>query len=218
MDENEDRGQNFTLLLLLFISFILVLVDSLEIYHVVLNWEYGMMITTPIFESCIKWELFAKTIFALFSLFGALSAFTLTVFLLIDTNWFADKILSTFLYFNYLIFGPYMLGFSVLGMINWTKVIYICDKQNLNNKIFSPANMFSLLGCFFIALIITFLEAVCSTVNLYFNSILRKPEGSYIIRKLFWWSIFRNSDPIEIVRRAQSQQVQEANNNNNNEV
>lgn len=203
MDENEETGHNFTLLLLLFISVILVLVDGMELYHIIINWEYGMKIITPIFESCIKWELYTKTVFAIFSLLGAFSSVSLVIFLLVDTNWFADKILTTFLYFNYMIFGPYMLGFTIIGFANWNNVVYTCDKQNFNNKIFSPSNTFSLIGCFILSLIITCLVTIYKTVNLYINSTLRRPGGNVLLRKLFWWSVFRNREPVEFVRRAQ---------------
>jgi hypothetical protein len=174
-----------------------------------MNWHYGMLISKPIFETCIKWELYTKTVFAFFSFLGAVSAFTLTMFLIIDTNWFADKILSTFLYFNYLIFGPYMMGFSIIGLANWNNVVYVCDKQNLNNKIISASNMFSLISCFLLSTIITCLVAIYKTITLYIDSTLRRPEGNSILRKFFWWTVFRNREPVEFVRRAQ-----QANNGN----
>lgn len=210
MEENEDRGQNITLVLLLLISFILLFVDSLELYGLIQNWEFGTSVISPIFESCIKWELYNKSIFSIFSFLGAVSAFMLTLFLLINSTYFAENILATFLYFNYVVFGPYMLGFCILGFINWNNVVYQCDRQSFNNKLFSISNFFSLIACFILSLMVTLLVSVYKTINIYVDSILRKPKGSFILRKLFWWTIFRNREPVEFVRRT-------VNNNNNNE-
>jgi hypothetical protein len=168
-----------------------------------MNWHYAMLISKPVFEACIKWELYTKTTFAIFSFLGVVSAFVLTLFLVIDTNWFAEKILSTFLYFNYIIFGPYMMGISIIGFANWNSVVYVCDKQNLNNKIFSVSNMFTLITCFLFSTGVTCLVAIYKTITLYIDSTISRPEGNFILRKLFWWAVFRNREPVEFVRRIQ---------------
>jgi hypothetical protein len=215
MEEPDDHGQNITLILLLVLSFILVFVDTLELYQLTVSWQYGVSIISPVFESCIKWELYTKTIFCVFSFLGAISSFILTLFLLISSNWFAEKILSTFLYFNYLIFGPYMLGFCILGFMNWNNVVFTCDRQNYSNKVLSASNVFSLIGCFIIACLITCFVSIYKTVMLYFDSILRRSQGSAILRKLFWWVVFRNREPVEYVRSTVNNPNQGANQGNN---
>jgi hypothetical protein len=218
MEENDERGQNFTLILLLLLSFILVFVDSLELIQLTVSWEIGVGIISPVFDSCIKWELYTKTVFCIFSFLAAISSFILTLFLLINSAWFADKILSTFLYFNYLIFGPYMLGFCFIGFLNWNNVVFTCDRQNYNNKILSASNVFSLVGCFIISLSITCMVSIYKTVTLYFDSILRRSQGSVVLRKLFWWVVFRNREPVDYVRQtvstANTGQVNNLNTNN----
>jgi hypothetical protein len=212
---NDETNHNISLYFLFIISSILVFVDSIDMYHVIKNWEVAsnnVLTAPPVIESCIKWELYSKTTFSLLSLFGAFSALFLSTFLIIDTNYFAEKLLNTYLYFNYIMFGPYMLGICILGFFNWSKVVYQCDKQNMNNKILSLTNMVTLISCFMMSLFITALMAILKTVNLYINSTLRRPEGNVIIRKLFWWVVFRNKEPVEFIRQAQ----QLGNNNGNN--
>jgi hypothetical protein len=215
--EDEDRGAFFTLFLLLIISFFLVLVDSLEMYNVINSWSYGVTILGDSFESCVKWELYTKTAFGAFSLLGAISAFILTIFILIDSYWFAEKILHSFLWFNYLVFGPYMLGFCIIGFYNWSNVAYVCDKQNFKIKNVSPPNIFSLVGCFLVSFLVSILVGIFNTTFVYIDSILRKPRGYKLIRKLFWWYIFRNTEPEEFVRRTvRNQNVNEENQGRNN--
>lgn len=100
-----------------------------------------------------------------------------------------------------------MLGFAIIGLSNWSNIVYVCDRQNLENKILSPANIFSLLGCLFMSLLITILVAIYKTVDLFMNSILSKPGGEPIIKKIFWWAVFRNREPIDFIRRAQQPTV-----------
>ena len=184
----------------------------------ILNWQYGTLIITTAFDSCIKWELYTKTAFAIFSLFGALSSLIISAFLIIDTNWFISKGMTSFLYFNYLVFGPYMLGFATLGIIKWTNVAYVCDKQNFNHKNISPANIFSLVSCFTLSLSITVFVAIYKTMDIFIQSITSKPGGSVVIRKIFWWAVFRNREPVEFVRRAQQEGIFQNNTNVNQNI
>lgn len=209
--EEDERNEQFTLFLLLIICFFLVIVDLLEMNDIIHSWNYGVTIIGETYESCIKWELYTKTAYGLFSLLGATSAFILTAFILVDRYWFLKRVMHSFLWFNYLIFGPYMLGFCLIGFYNWNNVVYSCDKSNYKVKNITLGNVFSLIGCFFISLSVSLLVGISNTIILYIYSILRKPRGNIIIRKLFWWFVFKNNDPITFIRNTVSQ---EGNNNN----
>ena len=217
--ENEERGHYLVQIFLMIISFVLLVVDSIEMYNTIKTWEIGLLIISPIYDNCLKWELYTKTVFLCFSLCLNLSCVCLTI-LLLDIEKFIEKYLSSYLYFNYMVFGPYMLAFCFLGLVNWGSVVYICDKQNLGNKVLSSTNMFYLIGCTLISAMILGSVSVYKTTSLYEDSILRKPEGSVIIRKMFWWIVFRNKEPVEFVRNAQAGNNLEQNRNieNNNNV
>lgn len=191
---------NFTIYLMLIICIILLTVDSIELYRITLAWNYIHKIKPEIFEKCVKSELILKTVFAMFSFLSALAATLLTGMLALMSDYFYDKVLSTFLRFAYQIFGPYMLGFSILGLLHWNEVVYMCDRKNINHKHFSLSNTFSLVACFIISLTITCIVAVYDVVAIYMDSILRRDEGSKILRSLFWWFVLRrrqddNSNP-----------------------
>ncbi len=212
-NENNQSGIDYTLYLLLIISSILLLVDLIELYRVILNWQYGLQLSPYQFETCIRWDLYTKTTFSVFSILGAISSFSLVACLLIDQNIFTEKILTSFLYFNYLIFGPYMLGFCIIGISNWNNVVKTCDRQNYKNMVFSPGNMLSLIGCFVLSLMVTFMVVSYNTTIVYMDSIRKRPGGSNILRKLFWWCVFKNREPVEFIRITQG----DNNNNNRNE-
>jgi hypothetical protein len=213
-NQESNRGVNCLMLILLCIAIVLVFIDFLELYNLFLSWRVS--VNLPLFESCLKYELISRTIFSAFSFLCALSALLLTIFIIINTLWFAEKALSSYLYFNYLMFGPYMFGFSLLGFIFWSDVVYVCDRVNPNpdNKILSPGNLFSLITCFIISFSLTIAFSVYKTITIYIDSAMRRPDGNMALRKLFWWFVLRNRDPIELVRQAQEQNYNRENNNN----
>jgi hypothetical protein len=186
----EDRTVDCTLLLLLIVSLVLVTVDILEIYKLIQSWP--MLKLSPVFDSCIKYELISRTVFASYSFLAASSAFMLAIGLLSGVNTFIDKYIDTFLYYNYLIFGPYMLTLSVLAIVYWNNTLFVCDKVNVEIKHFSFTNVFAVLLCLVISLFITISKAVYQVILLLQDSILKRGEGSAMLRKLFWFVALRN--------------------------
>jgi len=210
-----------TLYLMLFISIILVAVDTLEVYHLVIAWGGEMKIQGPLFETCLKWELMTRTSFCIFSLASAISAMILTFLLTSNPDYFIEKLLSTYLYFNYLVFGPILLGFCLLGIMNWGNVMYSCDRKNIGNKILNVTNIFSIFCAFLLGIGVTVLISVYKTVNLYIDSTARKPEGSDLLRKVFWWAVLKKRNANELMRRDERSETnnnQQQNTLNNNDI
>ena len=197
INEDESSSTDITLIFLLVVSGVLVAVDMMEIYSILQNWRYSLLVISPIFENCLKWELYTKSIFGIFSTLAALSALILSFGLLLNTEKFVNKFLDSFLYYNWLLFGPYMLSFSIIGIFHWNQVVYICDKNNLNDKIIAPATVFSLLSCLIISSVLSIAKSVYQSILLLHDSIMRKPNGSVVLRKLFWWSVLRNRNENE---------------------
>jgi hypothetical protein len=188
--EDPRASNNTTIYILLFVVLIICAINTMELYHVYNSWIFGMQ--APAFEGCIKYELITKTCFSIFSFLAPLCVCFLIFFILLSSNWVIDKLLPCFLYFIYLIFGPYMLGCCIIGFYNWSEVVYICDKQNNGNKIFSQAVCFTLIICVLVSLSLTLMVSIYETVSLYTGSVMRKPNGSAIIRKTFWWVALKN--------------------------
>lgn len=186
-------ANNFTLYLMLIICVILLTVDILEMIRLSYSWNEAAKYTEVIFESCIKNELLLKTVFGVYSILAAIAAGLLTLFLIISIDFFLDKVLLTYIYMIYFIFGASMLGFSCLAMHYWNDLVYVCDYRNFHNKLFSVSNMLSLIICLTLSLAITVGACLYETVMLYINSILRRDNGNKWLRSIFWWTVLRTS-------------------------
>jgi hypothetical protein len=195
MEGGNNFSNNFTIYLMLIICVILVSVDSIEMYRIVFAWNYAGKAEPAAFNQCFRKELILKTIFGCFSFMAAISAFLLTLFISVSVDFFIDKILPTFLYLNYFIFGPYMLGFAVYGFINWDEVVFQCDRHQYEVKVLSISNMFSLIGCFVMSLVVTLAVAAYEVIMLYIDSILRREGGNKYLRSVFWWAVLRTRGP-----------------------
>jgi hypothetical protein len=189
--EGDNLANNFALYLMLIICLILVSVDGIEIYRVILSWQFVPNMNQLFYESCIKSELLTKTVFAVLSILSKLCALILTLSLIIDVEYFLNKMLPAYLNMVYSIFGPIMLGFSVIALLNWNDIVYICDKSDYREKYFSFGNAFSVVGCFVVSLFITITFAVYESVNLYIASILGREGQNKPLRSIFWWVVMR---------------------------
>jgi hypothetical protein len=197
--EEQNLSNNFTLYLILIICSMFVALDTLELYKFSENWNLSLKtFNTQMFDKCIKYQMLAKACFSVFSLFAALSSFVITFFMIISVDYFINKLLNAYVYINTLIFGPYMLGMTILGLFNWDKILFICDntnKEELHDRFLSFTNLFNIIACFILSFILTLGVTIYKSLELYINSILRKDDGNYIIRKLFWWAVYKNRNP-----------------------
>jgi hypothetical protein len=134
MDPNTTNS--VTILLLLIIALIFTFIEFLELNKLWLIWESSQkIIEINFFNNCVKYQILTKGIFTVFSLFISFSAVFLTFFIYISLDYFIDKVLGTFVYYNYFIFGPYLLAFSILGLLNWENFLYVCkDTRFLDRK------------------------------------------------------------------------------------
>lgn len=184
-------ANNCTLYLMLIVCVILVSVDTLELYRISLGWEYSLKMSPEIFNECLKNDLIIKTVFCMFSLIAAISALLLTLFLCFGVDFFISKVMTSFLYLNYYIFGPYMLAFCILGCLYFNDFVYVCDKKLMTEKVFSISNVFSLISCLMISSVITIGVSTYEGFRVLVDSILHKEDGSKVVRKVFWWVVLR---------------------------
>ena len=204
-EHDETSSNNLALYLFFVVSLVLVLVDGIGLFHILIQWQQSSTISDVIFDDCLKWQLISKTCFTAFSLCTALSALILCIFLLIDAIYFVDKVLNTYLYYNYFIFGPVLLGLSVLGLINWDNIVNVCklDNGDIKDKVFSLNNMFSIFLCFILSITTSLLVTIYKTVNLYADSLTNSPDGIGILKRFIYWVALKTSSPTEIIRRYQ---------------
>ena len=180
---------NIILYLMLTVCIVLVIVDIIEILKLQNIWNLKSTVDTKFYQTCIKPDLLVKTAFSCFSLLAAISASLLVGLMIISMDFFLLFHLNSLLYLNYMVFGLYMLAMTIFGMFHWNDVAYICDTKT-GKRIYSIGNIFSLIGCFILSLIITLGVNIYETLELYSNSILRRDDGSDILRNLFWKTVF----------------------------
>ena len=180
---------NIILYLMLTVCIVLVAVDIIEILKLQNIWNLKSTVDSQFYQTCIKPDLLVKTAFSCFSLLAAISASLLVGLMIISMDYFLLFHLNCLLYLNYMVFGLYMLAMTIFGMFHWNDVAYICDTKT-GKRIYSIGNIFSLIGCFILSLIITLGVNIYETLELYSNSILRRDDGSDILRNLFWKTVF----------------------------
>jgi hypothetical protein len=190
MDDNLETSR-IALKIVLFLSAILVTMDFVEVYFAYLNLRKAMVLFDQItFEECLKYHILSQIFFTLFATFSGISAFLMSLGLLVNFDAFIHKALDTFMYMNYMIFGPFLLGASLLGYFYFEEVVYNCDKLDYNRKFLNLSTLFALCICFLVSLIITVGYSVLYSLHYLLLSINNRSEGSAWLRKLFWWSVF----------------------------
>jgi hypothetical protein len=202
-------ANNCTLYLMLIVCLILVTVDSIEMYRLSLSWEYSLKVQTEMFNECLKNDLIIKTVFCVFSLAAAVSALLLTLFLSFFAEFFINKVMTSYLYLNYYIFGPYMLAFCILGCAYWNDFVYVCDRRDYHIKVFSISNVFSLITCLIIGIVVTLGVAAYEGLRTLIDSILHKDDGLAVVRKVFWWLVLRQRTDQDLSIITSRQYIQE---------
>lgn len=133
MQENHYTGI-LTIRFLCCIAIMFAFLDILELKNIYYSWlsalkEYD---SNKLFlDKCVKFPFLTKSFFTLFSLFCSVSAMIITALISISLEFFIEKCLLTFAYYNFYIFGPYLLFFSFLALMNFEKIIFNC-KNDMN--------------------------------------------------------------------------------------
>ena len=108
----ERQGSTSIIFLLMFtISGILITLNIMEINQVIKTWDREIIRHSLLFHTCIKWDIINRFAICIFTFCIGLSTLILCIMLMININYFIEKLVSTYIYFNYLLFGPILLGF-----------------------------------------------------------------------------------------------------------
>ena len=155
MDQNLDTSR-IALKLVLILSTLLVSMDIFEIYYAFQQMSIiAHKIDYYTFENCVKYHIITQITFTGFATFAGISAFFMSLGLIIDYNFFSDKVIDTFLYWNYIVFGPYLLTSCILGFCYFKYVAYICDSRDMSQFYISFSTLMALIICFFLSFAIT---------------------------------------------------------------
>ena len=109
---------------------------------------------------------------------------------------FFENCMDTFIYFNYLFYGPFLFGVVILCMKYGNEITFIYDIKTLKNIALDYENIFIIFIYIFIAFSITIIGPIFYSFNYFNNSIKFKRYGNYLLGKLFWYFALKNSNGI----------------------
>ena len=176
-DDYQDTSQ-VDLKIVFVLSILLVTMDLFEVYFAFLHLKKTANAFEPlIFESCVKYHILSQIMFTIFATFAGISACFMSLGLLIDFDFFSNKVIDTFLYLNYLIFGPYLLAACILGYSNFDEVAYNCENGNYQNRYLNFSTLMALSLCVLVSVIITFSYSFAGALNKLMNSEYRPPSS-----------------------------------------
>lgn len=191
--DNQDNSR-VALKIVFILSLLLVWMDMLELYFSYTHLKDTAERFDPhIFEQCIKYHLISQMFFTVFATFAGISACIMSLGLLINYEFFAIKVLDTFLQYNYFIFGPYLIASCLLGFYYFNDVAYNCDPNQLSRKYINFSTVLAMMICLFISFVITFGYSVYWSFKMLLNSIRFTNEGSVILGRIFWRYVFNRS-------------------------
>ena len=182
-----DYPSRLTSIFVLVISLVLIGMDVLSLYY---SYDYikEASATTPdfIFEQCIKYRLVSEIFFTVFATLVGLSAALLAFLFILNLNLSASKLLHAFLYYNYFIFGPFLLGSSILGFLNFTKVGLTCEGDNPSTKTINLSMILCLIIIFLLGSVVTAAYTTLDIFTYFTDSIKFNKDGNFLIGKIFW--------------------------------
>lgn len=203
-NDNDDNSM-MAIKVVMIISLVLISMDILEVYFSFANLKIASeKFGLDIFENCIKYHIISQMVFTLFATFAGISAFIFSLFLLLDSELFITKMYKSFLHWNHLIFGPYLLTVSVLGFVYFNQICYNCDPNDLSRKYINVSTIMSLAICFLVSSLISITFSFCYATRKILLSIRFRPGGWRFLGRYFW-NYIRNHN-------------NDNNNNNNNQV
>jgi hypothetical protein len=192
--EHESENSKLSLKVVVALSSFLISMDFLEIYF-----SFGQLKAARIkyeedvFENCIQFNILSQIVFTFFAALAGVSALLLGSGLLYDSDYFAEKLSKSYLYFNYIIFGPYLLAATIFGMMYFNNVVFTCD-HTMTNQYFNFSNLMSLVVCFLLSAPITLGYSFFYSIKFVYLSIRFKKGGFRPLGKFFWYYVMRSND------------------------
>lgn len=105
MNNNLNRTR-FSLKFIITLSGLLIFINLLKFFSAFKELHnFALTNDIIIFDNCIKYHLLAKLVFTIFSLLIGVSAFIMRFIRLFADPSLVDKLMNSFMYCNYLLFG-----------------------------------------------------------------------------------------------------------------
>ena len=187
---NTSNNTKIFIAIFLFISYTVFIICIMNrvIISIQVDYQHISNINTKFNISC-----FYKDLFHIFNLFNlqVLSFDILIIYIstfesidLINRN--LEKIFQSFLYFNYLFFGPILFGVVILCMKYGNEISFIYDKKTNYIFDFDYINLFFIFTYILISFTVAVICPILYSYNDLCNSIRMKRYGNYLIGYIFW--------------------------------
>ena len=221
-NNQNNRGNKIIVSVILLIATLILSYNVYNLFYIV-NLIKKAYITLPpiVFEECFLYQRFSDLFIEFLSFFLGIDLILLTFIPFIEYNFNLDdfiiKYAESFIYFNYLVFGPFSLFSIIMSLSYKHKIMYICLNFNPQNKIIDYRLSLILLFIITISLVISFLGSFYFEHNYFSNSIKYKSSGNYIIGNLFWAYALSHSRHFRNVLNQNNLNEEILNNENNNQ-
>ena len=190
MDDSEDSSRTALKIVFVF-SFLLIFMDIYELYFSYYSLiDYAESFLPEVFEQCVKYHIITQMFFTVFAAFAGFSACIMSFFMLFNYQFFINKLIETFMFYNFYAFGPILLGLSTFAFIYFDKVCNICDNDDYTKQYINFVTVACLVISFLVSLLITVWYSAVGAFDLFNNSIRFTSDGNYIIGKIFWKIVF----------------------------
>ena len=198
IEDNSNNGEKFSALFILIIAILLIGMDALSLYY---SYQFILAASKKysfiVFDTCIKYQSITEMYFTLFALLAAVSAALMALGITIGYDLFFEKFLTTFINFNYYVFGVLLFSSSIVGLFYYNKVCYDCIGKDPKNLDFNLSTMICLILIAIIGGIITFIFSSVNSFEYVCDSIKFSRDGNYFLGKAFWkYVLARNNDRI----------------------
>lgn len=211
MENNEVRTGQITIYLLISLSAILVLIDTIEIFQLIQAWEKSLTLSKTVFNSCLKWELIFRTASSFLSICAALSATLMSFGVLFHTYGYQVKdFFSILFHYLYMIFGAIMCGLSILAFFYFNSIFMVCEKSNISkvanledSKVFAAGNLLTVIATLFLSVLVIFF-VMSTNINTFFHNSYHAKSygGSDLYRRVFWSLLYKKKNNRDLMRDA----------------
>ena len=194
---NAQNNSGAKLVVSIFI-FVTMVISILEIYNIlkiiILIKKSYINFPQKIFEECYLYpkffDIFIHFIFCMIelNLFLLITISVINDFNLVN---FSKKFGFTYGYFNYLLFGPFLLCGLIMSFKYGVNVMKICVDNNPEQKRINFKSFFWFLTTLVISPFIVFIGIYFFEYNYFVNSIRLKKNGNYLVGILFWKTAYK---------------------------
>ena len=199
---NNNNNNTGSKIILGIISFVTIIISFSNIYnfiHIVnlIKKAYNQL-PFEVFEECFLYQKFSDLFIEFLSIFLGIDLIFLIVLPFVEYNFDIEAFIfifgKSFVYMNYLVFGPFLIGCFLLSLKYSNKIMYICVNYDPQRKILDYRLLFVFLFSMTIAFLLTFFGTYFFEIEFFQNSIIFKSSGNYIIGNIFWSYAVRNSN------------------------